>query len=76
MRYCFTDVTDGNKFRVAKIIENEKGYYPLGKAKPNDPHELDKYVGDEDHIRAVVDNMNKHLGIDKEAEREIKVSTF
>jgi len=76
MRYCFTDVTDGNKFRVAKIIENEKGYYPLGKANPNDPHELDKYVGDEDHIRVVVDNMNKRMGVDKDTEMKIKFSTF
>ena len=75
--YCFTDVPEeGNKFRVAKIVENESGYYPLGKANPNDPHEIDKYVGDENHVRAVVDTMNKHLGVDKDREWEIKFSTM
>ena len=75
--YCFTDVPEeDNKFRVAKIVENESGYYPLGKANPNDPHEIDKYVGDENHVRAVVDTMNKHLGVDKDREWEIKFSTM
>ncbi len=76
MRYCFTDVIDGNQFRVAKLIENDKGYYPLTKANPNDPHELDKFVGDQDHVRAIVDNFNKRLGVDRDTEMEIKFSTF
>jgi hypothetical protein len=76
MRYCFTDVIDGNQFRVAKLIENDKGYYPLTKANPDDPHELDKFVGDQDHVRAIVDNFNKHLGVDRDTEMEIKFSTF
>ena len=76
MRYCFTDVIDGNQFRVAKLIENDKGYYPLTKANPDDPHELDKFVGDQDHVRAIVDNFNKRLGVDRDTEMEIKLSTF
>lgn len=75
--YCFTDVPEeNNQFRVAKIVENESGYYPLTKANPNDPHEIDKYVGDENHVRAVVDTMNKHLGVDSDREWEIKFSTM
>ena len=76
MRYCFTDVIDGNQFRVAKLLENDKGYYPLTKANPDDPHELDKFVGDQDHVRAIVDNFNKRLGVDRDTEMEIKFSTF
>ena len=76
IKYAFTDVRDGSQYRVAKIVENESGYYPLGKATPDDPHELDKFVGDRDHIRVVVDNMNKHMGVDKETERKIRLSTM
>ena len=76
IKYAFTDVRDGSQYRVAKIVENESGYYPLGKANPDDPHELDKFVGDRDHIRVVVDNMNKHMGVDKETERKIRLSTM
>jgi len=75
--YCFTDVVEGNRYRVAKITENEKGYNPLGKMNKNDPHELDKFVfKNEKEVRIVVDNMNSHLGVDKEREQEIKFSTF
>ena len=75
--YCFTDVRDGTQYRVAKIVENESGYSPLGKAKPDDPHELDKFVfKSKDQVRSVVDNMNDHLGVNKDRERQIKVSTM
>ena len=74
--YCFTDVVDGNKFRVAKITENESGYNPLGKMNKNDPHEMDKFVfNTEEEVRIVVDNMNSHLGVDKDREWMIKAST-
>ena len=76
IKYAFTDVRDGSQYRVAKSVENESGYYPLGKANPDDPHELDKFVGDRDHIRVVVNNMNKHMGVDKETERKIRLSTM
>ena len=75
--YCFTDVVEGNRYRVAKIVENESGYFPMGKANPDDPHEMDKFVfKNKDHVRSVVDNMNKHLGVNKDRERQIKVSTM
>jgi|TARA_R100000734_G_scaffold4324_1_gene3786 hypothetical protein len=75
--YCFTDVVEGNRYRVAKIVENESGYSPLGKANPDDPHEMDKFVfKNKDQVRSVVDNMNEHLGVNKDRERQIKVSTM
>ena len=75
--YCFTDVVEGNRYRVAKIVENESGYPPLGKANPDDPHEMDKFVfKSKDQVRSVVDNMNDHLGVNKDRERQIKVSTM
>ena len=75
--YCFTDVVEGNRYRVAKIVENESGYSPLGKANPDDPHEMDKFVfKSKDQVRSVVDNMNEHLGVNKDRERQIKVSTM
>ncbi len=75
--YCFTDVVEGNRYRVAKIVENESGYSPLGKANPDDPHEMDKFVfKSKDQVRSVVDNMNDHLGVNKDRERQIKVSTM
>jgi len=65
-RYCFTVVSDTeekNKFRVAKVIENEAGYYPLGKSKP-DNHELDKFVSDDkDHIQRICDMFNEGLDL-------------
>ena len=75
--YCFTDVVDGDQFRIAKITENESGYNPLGKMNKNDPHELDKFVFDtKKEARIVVDNMNSHLGVDEDREWEIKFSTM
>ena len=75
--YCFTDVVEGNRYRVAKIVENESGYFPMGKANPDDPHEMDKFVfKSKDQVRSVVDNMNEHLGVNKDREREIKFSTM
>ena len=75
--YCYTDVPEqDSQFRVAKIVENESGYQPMGKANPDDPHELDKFVGDKTHVRAIVDKWNKAIGIDHAKEWDIKVSTF
>ena len=48
----------------------------MGKAKPDDPHELDKWVGDKEEVRAKVNMMNKHLDIDEDREREIRFSTM
>tara|TARA_R100001509_G_C4730143_1_gene169591 strand:+ start:82 stop:354 length:273 start_codon:yes stop_codon:yes gene_type:complete len=66
-RFCFTTVADGDAkrdgLRVAKVVENESGYYPLGKQNPNDPHELDKWFSyDADHIVKLVKSMNKNMG--------------
>ena len=75
--YCFTDVMEGNKYRVAKITENESGYSPLNKMNKNDPHELDKFAfKNKKEVRIVVDNMNSRLGINKDREQEIKFSTL
>ena len=66
-RFCFTTIADGDAkrdgLRVAKVIENERGYYPLGKQNPNDPHELDKWFSyDADHIVKLVKSMNENMG--------------
>jgi len=75
--YCFTDVMEGNKYRVAKITENESGYSPLNKMNKNDPHELDKFAfKNKKEVRIVVDNMNSRLGINEDREQEIKFSTL
>lgn len=74
--YCFTDVRDGTQYRVAKIVENESGYSPLGKSNPDDPHEMDKWVGDKEEVRAKVKMMNKHLDVNEDREREIRFSTM
>ena len=75
--YCFTDVVEGNRYRVAKIVENESGYSPLGKANPDDPHEMDKFVFKSlDQVRSVVNNMKENLGVNKHREVEIKLSTM
>ncbi len=75
--FCFTDVPEENEqFRVAKIVENEHGYYPLTKANPNDPHEIDKFIGSAMHVRAIVDKWNKEIGVDSDREWEIKFTTM
>ena len=66
MRHCFTVVSDSeleNNYRVAKVIENESGYYPLGKSKV-DNWELDKFVSDDkEHIQRICDQFNKPLNL-------------
>ena len=75
--FCFTDVPEENEqFRVAKIVENEHGYYPLTKANLNDPHEIDKFIGSAMHVRAIVDKWNKEIGVDSDREWEIKFTTM
>ncbi len=76
-KHCFTPVNQGNEdYRVSKVIENESGYYPLGKADPNDPHELDKFVVDYNHTKSICDQWNKHLGIGQEEELRIVASSM
>ena len=62
-----------NKKKIKKVVDL---YQPMGKANPDDPHELDKFVGDKTHVRAIVDKWNKAIGIDHAKEWDIKVSTF
>jgi hypothetical protein len=76
-KYCFTPVNQGNEdYRVAKVIRNKSGYYPLGKADTNDPHELDKFVGDYNHAKFICDTWNNRLGISAEEEMQIVASTM
>ena len=79
-KHCYTPVKEEGQrgiYRVAKVTWNQGGYQPLGKADPNDPHEMDKFVfKNKDQVRSVVDNMNDHLGVNKDRERQIKVSTM
>ena len=73
-KHCYTPVKeDGEQgvYRVAKIIWNVGGYHPLGKANPNDPHELDKFVGSWGHCRQICDTFNKSINIDTEEENWI-----
>jgi len=67
-RHCYTVVDDSeikNNYRVAKVFENESGYYPLGKSKP-DNTELDKFVSDDrKHIQSICDSWNERLSLSK-----------
>ena len=76
-KYCFTPVNQGNEdYRVAKVIENKSGYYTFGKANPNDPHELDKFIGNYDYAKSICDAWNKRLGISSEEELRIVASSM
>jgi hypothetical protein len=75
-KHCFTPVKENKNYRVAKVIENEDGYYPLGKANPNDPHELDKFVGDYNHVRNICNTWNKHMEVDAKEEERIVWSSM
>ncbi len=76
-KHCFTPVNQGHKnYRIAKVIENDSGYYPLGKINPNDPHELDKFIGTYDHAKFICDEWNKHLGISQDEELRIVASSM
>ena len=75
-KYCYTPVKENENYRVAKVIENEDGYYPLGKANPKDPHELDKFVGGYNHVRAVCTEWNKHMDVDEKEEKRIVLTSM
>lgn len=71
-RHCFIPVPDNNKnHRVAKVYENINGFFPLGKKNPNDPHELDKFVGRYDQVKAICDMWNEYLNLDDKQIDEI-----
>ena len=74
IKHCYTPVREeGQKgiYRVAKVNWNQGGYQPLGKADPNDPHEMDKFVGSWGHCRRICDNFNKHINVSHEQENQI-----
>ena len=76
-KHCYTPVHDEEQgYRVAKVTYNEVGYQPLGKANPNDPHELDKFVGTYDYAKSICDTWNKRLGISSEEELRIVASSM
>ena len=76
-KHCFTPVNQGNEdYRVSKVIENEAGYYPLGKVNLNDPFEMDKFIGNYDHVKSICDEWNKHLGISQGEELRIVASSM
>jgi len=71
-KYCYTPVYDEEQgYRVAKVTYNETGYRPLGKANPNDPHELDKFCGTYEHCRQICDNFNKHINVSRDLEKKL-----
>ena len=74
IKHCYTPVREkGQKgiYRVAKVNWNQGGYQPLGKADPNDPHEMDKFVGSWGHCRQICDNFIKHINVSPEQENQI-----
>ena len=75
-KHCFTPVKENENYRVVKVFENEDGYYPLGKANPDDPHELDKITGDYNHVKSICNMWNKHLGVDQKEEERIVWSSM
>jgi hypothetical protein len=79
-RYCFTvvtdDLTDHETFRVAKVIEHEIGYYPLGKKDYSDPHELDKFCGSYDDMFNIVKFLNSKLKLSDEEIQKIILSSM
>ena len=77
IKHCFTMINEGDdKFRVVKIIYKQSGYYALGKINPDDPTELDKFVGDFTYVENICENWNKRLGISAEEEMEIVASSM
>jgi hypothetical protein len=76
-KYCFTPVNQGNEdYRVAKVIENKSGYYAFGKVNPNDPHELDKFIGNYDYAKSICDAWNKRIGVSPKEEMRIVASSM
>tara|TARA_E500000305_G_C3875280_1_gene167064 strand:+ start:138 stop:386 length:249 start_codon:yes stop_codon:yes gene_type:complete len=76
-KYCFTKVpeltADGmfkDKWRVAKVVENEPGYTPLG---TKDPY---FFVGSAEYVEKIVNAWNEKLGVNLDREQEIVISTM
>ena len=65
-----------DQWRLARVYENESGYYPYGKQNKDDPLEFDKFVGSADYVDAIVNAWNERLGITKDRADQIKSTTF
>ena len=80
--YCYIKVPETvngefhDQWRLARVYENESGYYPYGKQNKDDPLEFDKFVGSADYVDAIVNAWNKRLGITKDRADQIKSTTF
>ena len=75
-RKCYTPLNTTKEYRVVVVTENEGGYRMLGKMYLNDPHELDKWGGSFEEVRAKCDLMNKHLNISRKDEADIIASSM
>lgn len=80
--YCYIKVPETvngefhDQWRLARVYENESGYYPYGKQNKDDPLEFDKFVGSADYVDAIVNAWNERLGITKDRADKIKSTTF
>jgi|TARA_B100000131_G_C17595250_1_gene401025 hypothetical protein len=80
--YCYIKVPETvngefhDQWRLARVYENESGYYPYGKQNKDDPLEFDKFVGSADYVDAIVNAWNERLGITKDRADQIKSTTF
>tara|TARA_R100001086_G_C11731665_1_gene229882 strand:- start:413 stop:670 length:258 start_codon:yes stop_codon:yes gene_type:complete len=80
--YCYIKVPETvngefhDQWRLARVYENESGYYPYGKQNKDDPLEFDKFVGSADYVDAIVNAWNERLGITKDRADQIKLTTF
>ncbi len=80
--YCYIKVPETvngefhDQWRLARVYENESGYYPYGKQNKDDPLEFDKFVGSVDYVDAIVNAWNERLGITKDRADQIKSTTF
>ena len=80
--YCYIKVPETvngefhDQWRLARVYENESGYYPYGKQNKDDPLEFDKFVGSADYVDAIVNAWNERLGITKDRAAQIKSTTF
>ena len=80
--YCYIKVPETvngefhDQWRLARVYENESGYYPYDKQNKDDPLEFDKFVGSADYVDAIVNAWNERLGITKDRADQIKSTTF
>lgn len=79
--YCYIKVPETvngefhDQWRLARVYENESGYYPYGKQNKDDPLEFDKFIGSSDYVDAIVNAWNDEIGVTKQRALEIEAST-